>query len=482
MGPEMESGYDAPSAVAARAPEAQPATQPVAAGGEEFTIHTSVINGIDALPVDARVTLGPVDPKLNDGLRSAKIEIMGIPEGDALEARAIARTALRASNMMHPGRDLAVSFEPAGKDVSPRQIGMGFAGKADQAALPVALALAVASGYTDTETFKGMLLTGSLGLQGELSPIAFGQAQTAALASREHRILAAPVGQAALPEHAGAVRCYFDITELADDLTGPDPLERPGEDARLIKQVVPPRAECGGCGLEDVIAQAVYNRTPVVIDGRGLSPASVRDAAEKVGRAMADARGEMDESELMHRASMLTLSGGKLGNVLVARPVAVLTGLDSITRAVGGGRPVRPGMAAVASGGVLLVEGLDSISPLTAIGLKDAMDSKGVTIKRSYAEWSMPADFLLVATCDDYSKIHDTARASLVSGWDARGPEVISGKEVAAIVEGDVDMDEVKEALKSFEDRSFDIGEALTVDTLERDATSRAEIADGHDL
>jgi magnesium chelatase family protein len=113
--------------------------------------RTGTLVGLDAIPVDVEVDLGPGLPAL---------QMVGLADTAIHESRERLRSALRNSGLRVPLSRVVVNLAPA--DL--RKEGTGFD-------LPIALALLVASGQLDPQRLSGVWATAELGLNGQLRPV-----------------------------------------------------------------------------------------------------------------------------------------------------------------------------------------------------------------------------------------------------------------------------------------------------------------------
>jgi len=115
------------------------------------SVHTAVLRGAEAVPVDVEVDLAGGIPGIN---------IIGMADKAVLEARSRVRCAFRASGFSLPRMSVTVNLAPA--DV--RKAGTGLD-------LPIAAAILAAASQVPREGLDGYLLVGELGLTGEVSPV-----------------------------------------------------------------------------------------------------------------------------------------------------------------------------------------------------------------------------------------------------------------------------------------------------------------------
>jgi magnesium chelatase family protein len=115
-------------------------------------VATVAFQGIEAVPVDVQVHIGPGFPK---------VVIVGLPDKAIKEAGERVAAALLASGLSLPPKHIVVNLAPA--DL-PKE--------GSHYDLPIALALMAAIGAIPSDALSGHLALGELGLDGRLAPTA----------------------------------------------------------------------------------------------------------------------------------------------------------------------------------------------------------------------------------------------------------------------------------------------------------------------
>ena len=119
--------------------------------GAHFSVQTSTILGIEALPVDVEVDV-------SSGLPS--FAIVGLPDAAVQEARERVRAAVKASGFVFPGARVVVNLAPGPL----RKHGTGFD-------LAIAAALLAATGQIPREPLAEACVVGELSLDGTVRGI-----------------------------------------------------------------------------------------------------------------------------------------------------------------------------------------------------------------------------------------------------------------------------------------------------------------------
>lgn len=113
-------------------------------------ISTIAFQGIDVVPVDVQVHMGPGMPNFT---------IVGLPDKAVGESRERVRAALAAIGLALPLKRITVNLAPA-----------DLAKEGSHFDLPIALGLLGIMGVVPADAFDGYMALGELGLDGRLTP------------------------------------------------------------------------------------------------------------------------------------------------------------------------------------------------------------------------------------------------------------------------------------------------------------------------
>lgn len=169
---------------------------------------TATLQGLEAIPVDVEVDLGPGLPAL---------QMVGLADTAIHESRERLRSALRNSGLRVPLTRIVVNLAPAAL----RKEGTGFD-------LPIALALLVASGQLPPERLAGLWCAAELGLDGQLRPIrgVLALAIAARRAGARALLVAEANGAEAALVHGLGVWAAASLRQALDLLTPDGPSRR----------------------------------------------------------------------------------------------------------------------------------------------------------------------------------------------------------------------------------------------------------------
>lgn len=357
-------------------------------------VRTFALRGIEAVPVDVGVQVSGGVPGLS---------IAGVPDAVALDARSRIRFALRAGGYGLPlGRHVSVLVSP---HVSP---GMDLPGLD----LPVIVGILAATGQVPSELAGNRIFSGTVSLCGEVRAPR-GMVPAAVLA---RELGAALVGGSSVePVPVDGVE-VLAVRDLADLRRGPTALEpRTGSWDPSRAAAPPPGAfepiPCDDVAKLAMAASAAGGHPALLVADRPSDP--VGPALAEALRELLPDPGDEDrlrplaaasvaDDDILALAGSLALADGDLrapAAGLLARPRFERVGPDdNLLTVLGGGRPVMPGKATLACGGVLCLEGIDRMTPTLLREVGRVRRAGEVRITRADGAYRLPATFHLVAT------------------------------------------------------------------------------------
>lgn len=337
-----------------------------------FAVHAACIRGVEAHPVTVEVSYGGSIPG---------ITIVGMADSSILEARVRIRCALVACGYDVPRRAIIVNLSPG--DL--RKTGSGFD-------LPIAVAILAISGQIPRSGLDGCLFVGEVGLDGEVVPCR-GEVAYALLA-RESGLSLVGAPRADHVPFEGVKSSYLDnIGALRLGIsraTKAFPTSFPHASSTS------PRLD-----YSDVVGQEVAKRALAVAAAGGLGMLMIGppgSGKSMLAKRMTTILPPIDPAEQQEALCVHSVAGdGYEGLLAGERPFR--RPHHSITPAglVGGGRPVRPGEASLAHGGVLFLDELGEFPTGVLQTLRQPIEEGCVRIARVDGTYVFPSRFQLLA-------------------------------------------------------------------------------------
>ena len=339
-------------------------------------VRTAAMWGLEALPVECEVDVGPGLPGFT---------LVGLPDAAVREARDRVWPAIRNAGFQLPDRRVTVNLAPAGH----RKEGAS-------TELAVSLGVLTATAQAPTTRLESAAALGEVALDGALRGVRGTLALAEALWRNGTRTLlcaAAASPEAALVEGL-TVHPVADLGQAVNWLRGGELPRQPP---------APPDPEPASApDLADVRGQAMARRALEIAAAGGHHLLLVGPPG--AGKSMLAARlpgilPPLDPDEALTVTRLLSATGLRApGRGLVQRR-PYRSPHHSVSRAglVGGGTPPRPGEISLAHHGVLFLDELSEYPRSYLDALREPLETGEVTIARASGRACFPARALLVA-------------------------------------------------------------------------------------
>jgi magnesium chelatase family protein len=338
-------------------------------------ISTIAFQGIEAVPVDVQVMLGPGKQAMH---------IVGLGDKAVAESRERVQAALHASGLSLPPKKITVNLAPA--DL-PKE--------GSHYDLPIALGLMAALGAVPSDSLNGFVVLGELSLDGTIAAVA-GVLPAAIGANAVGKGLICP--HECGPEAAWAgedvdIIAPRSLIALANHFRGTQVLRRP-------EPAVRPHAEDLN-DLADIKGQETAKRALEVAAAGGHNLLMIGPPGS--GKSMLAQRlptilPPLSPKELLE-ASMIASVAGELGDgkLSLRRPFRAPHHSASMAAMVGGGIRARPGEVSLAHNGVLFLDEFPEFTPQVLDSLRQPLETGDCMIARVNHRISYPARFQLIA-------------------------------------------------------------------------------------
>lgn len=342
-------------------------------------IHSAIPYGFEGKMVE-------VEGDMNRGLPA--FNIVGMANKTISEARDRVRSAIVNSGFSFPDKKMTINLAPA--DLLKDGVYLD---------LPIALSVLVLSGQllkTDTD---GRLFVGELSLDGEVRPVKgiiniVEEAKKAGFC--EVFLPYKNLSQATL---ISGIKIYGVESLTALYLHLKDQAELPS--ISNSKTAPSPSDEPTGPILDHIRGQAVAKRAlTVAVAGHHNILISGPPGAGKtlLAKASANLLPPLTPDEKIDITKIYSIAGISRDGAIEKRPFRSPHHTASASSIIGGGAGAMPGEISLAHKGILFLDEIPEFQRSVLEALRQPLEDKVVTVSRTNAKCTYPADFMLIAT------------------------------------------------------------------------------------
>ncbi|GGB40645.1 ATPase AAA [Roseibium aquae] len=338
-------------------------------------VTTLAFQGIEAVPVDVQVQIGP-------GM--VAFTIVGLPDKAVAESRERVRAALHASGLALPAKRVTVNLAPA--DL-PKE--------GSHYDLPIALGIMATIGAIPSDLLSNYAVLGELGLDGTVTQVS-GVLPAAVGANALGKGLICPAasgGEAAWADSEMDILAPRSLIQLANHFQGTQVLSRPAAKLQAPPGTLPDLADIRGQESAkralEIAAAGGHNLLMIGPPGAGKSMLASR---------LPSILPPLLPKELLE-VSMIASLAGELadGRLTDRRPFRAPHHSASMAALIGGGLRARPGEVSLAHNGVLFLDELPEFNPQVLDSLRQPLETGEAVIARANHRVAYPARIQFVS-------------------------------------------------------------------------------------
>ena len=318
--------------------------------------------------------------------------LVGLPDIAINESRERVRAAIKSSGLEFPSKKIVVNLAPA----DTKKAGPTYD-------LPIAVGILAANNLLNKNNLENLYIVGELGLSGKVRPV--NGVLSCVILAKEKKIKGVIVPKENLAEASliDGVNIY-QISNLNEAIYTINNLNNIKPQTKLITSEED-KQNYYNIDLSEVKGQLLAKRGLEISASGGHHMLMIGPPGS--GKSMLSQRittilPPLEYEEKIEVTQIYSASGrlSKTKSLILTRPFRTPHHSTSIAGLIGGGSIPHPGEISLAHTGILFLDEFTEFQKQALDSLREALETKEITISRSRKSITFPCDFTLIAACN----------------------------------------------------------------------------------
>ena len=344
-------------------------------------ISSCGLNGINAYPVEIEVNISGGLPNFI---------LVGLPDAAINESKERVRAAIKSSGYEFPGKKIIINLAPA----DTKKAGPNYD-------LPIAIGILTSTGTIPHENINNLFIAGELGLSGKVRKIS-GVLSYAILAkSKGAKGIVIPgenKDEAALIKGLN----IYPVSNVCEAIHTINNLEKTKSYISVKENNID---RTNHLNLSDVKGQILAKRALVISACGGhhlLMIGSPGSGKSMMAQRLTTILPPLQYEEIIEVTRIYSACGklSRTNSLISLRPFRSPHHNISSAGLIGGGSIPQPGEISLSHRGVLFLDEFTEFQKSVLDSLRQALETKEITVSRSRKSCTFPCDFTLIAACN----------------------------------------------------------------------------------
>jgi len=341
------------------------------------------LNGVNAYPVEIEIDISGGLPNFI---------LVGLPDAAINESKERVRAAIKSSNLEFPSKKIVVNLAPA----DTKKAGPTYD-------LAIALGILTCNEVIDSNNLNDIWVVGELGLSGKIRQV---NGVLSFVISAKNNGAKGIIIPKENKEEAALIKGIniYPVDSLSEAIKTIKNIKsiKPFTSLNLEREI---KKEINQVDFSEVKGQLLAKRALEIAAAGGHHVLMIGSPGS--GKSMLAQRLSTIMPPLFHEerieVTQIYSAGGKLNSnrkIIIDRPFRTPHHSASAAGLIGGGSIPQPGEISLAHKGVLFLDELIEFQKKVLDSLRQAIETKEITLSRARKSSTFPCDFILIAACN----------------------------------------------------------------------------------